>query len=312
MQLGNNKKKLRILLLGAGKFGAHYVRILGTMHEMGVIELAGIVVRTNESRQALVGVVDAPVFTALEEALVLNVDGIVVATPPETHESLVSVCLGHASVLAEKPLSFSAAAALRLGREGDERGRVLMVGHIFRLHPLTTRLQEVLACSMPPRRIRGRFVNPNSAYTGRSPYFELLHFFDVLDVVMGVNPVVVSVERSGNLATIELSYGSDCAAHIVLGWNGDERSRWLEFDWGNRTLHADFTSSTLQKVDEARVDMERLVPSQELLWQELEIFMSLLNGGSTGYVNARVAAEVLSVSERCEEMYPWETEEMKQ
>jgi predicted dehydrogenase len=62
----------------------------------------------------------------------LDLDAVVIATPPDTHHAIARECLeNNLHVLVEKPVTLNSADAYDLKNLAEERGLVLMVGHTF-------------------------------------------------------------------------------------------------------------------------------------------------------------------------------------
>lgn len=73
------------------------------------------------------------------------VDAVIVATPATTHYGLAKAAIEAGKhVLVEKPLANSSTEAAELARLAQERGVVLMVGHILEHHPATMRLKNLI------------------------------------------------------------------------------------------------------------------------------------------------------------------------
>ena len=74
-----------------------------------------------------------------------EVQGVVVATPAETHGRVVrEAILAGKDVMVEKPICLSVDEGVRLCGLAREKGRVLMVGHLLRYHPAAVRLKELI------------------------------------------------------------------------------------------------------------------------------------------------------------------------
>jgi predicted dehydrogenase len=74
-----------------------------------------------------------------------DIDGVVVATPVNTHYEIARQCLNaDKSVLVEKPLATSQAEAARLVDLARQRGKVLMVGHTFEYSAPVLKAREVI------------------------------------------------------------------------------------------------------------------------------------------------------------------------
>ena len=77
-------------------------------------------------------------------ALAAPVTGVVIATPAETHYTLVQQALAAGKdVLVEKPLALTYAGA-HLVQLAETAGRILMVGHVLEYHPAIRQLEALL------------------------------------------------------------------------------------------------------------------------------------------------------------------------
>ncbi|HZD10090.1 MAG TPA: Gfo/Idh/MocA family oxidoreductase, partial [Candidatus Binatia bacterium] len=76
----------------------------------------------------------------------LDLDAIVISTPPQTHFEIAGECLkrGH-HVLVEKPLTISSQEARQLIQLAELHDRILMVGHTFEFNPAVTALRDMIA-----------------------------------------------------------------------------------------------------------------------------------------------------------------------
>lgn len=108
---------------------------------------------------ALAAVVDNHPATAADVAAACNVsarsfdevlsdaeiDGVAIATRAETHHQLASRALeAGKDVFVEKPLVLDASEADALISQAEGLGRVLMVGHLLRYHPIFERMLELV------------------------------------------------------------------------------------------------------------------------------------------------------------------------
>jgi predicted dehydrogenase len=75
-----------------------------------------------------------------------GLDAVVVASPVPTHAELARLALlANKDVFVEKPLAISPADAEHLVGLAEERGRVLMVGHLLEYHPAVSRLKTLVS-----------------------------------------------------------------------------------------------------------------------------------------------------------------------
>lgn len=84
--------------------------------------------------------------TNLDEVLAdPNIDGIVVATPAETHATLVrQSLLAGKDVFVEKPLCLSTKEGEEIVALAKDNRRILMVGHLLWYHPAVRKLKELM------------------------------------------------------------------------------------------------------------------------------------------------------------------------
>lgn len=133
----------RILLVGAGVRGAKWARVIA---EAPDATLAGIVdldeARGQRARDGHAP--DTPVERDFASALArIAADAVVIATPPDSHHSLVSQAFDRGlDILCEKPLSDEMDEVLDLIARADAAGRHLLVGMNFRYLPTSQRIRH--------------------------------------------------------------------------------------------------------------------------------------------------------------------------
>ena len=133
----------RVLLVGAGVRGTMWARVIA---EAPDATLAGIVDRDDSrARRARdAHAPDAPVEHDFASALAhIAADAVVIATPPDSHHSLVSQAFEHGlDVLCEKPLSDDMHEVHDLIVRAESAGRHLLVGMNFRYLPTSQRIRH--------------------------------------------------------------------------------------------------------------------------------------------------------------------------
>jgi len=132
-----------VAVIGHGHWGKNHVR---NFHDLGALTV--VCDRDPERRLAVENAYPGTETCAdVEDVLSMdNVQGVVLATPAETHEALALRCLeAGRDVLVEKPLALTVAGGERLVAKARESGRILMVGHILEYHPGIQALQDLVA-----------------------------------------------------------------------------------------------------------------------------------------------------------------------
>jgi UDP-2-acetamido-3-amino-2,3-dideoxy-glucuronate N-acetyltransferase len=176
---------VRILLVGAGRWGANHLRVLRA------IGAAVWIADPSPSRRAWAltqgidpGRVLGDFRTGLEA-----VDAVDVVTPADTHAAILEASLAagrHCFV--EKPLATTVAEGRRLTAAASAAGRILQVGHILRFHPVTVALRQALADGSigPVRFARARFAGFKRPRTDVGiTHTDAVHLFDLFAHVLG-------------------------------------------------------------------------------------------------------------------------------
>ena len=137
-------KKVRILVAGAGLFGREHLRTLAGMNG---VELAGVADVDQAAARQAAERFGAPVWGADAEALIerLQPDGLVVATPGQTHLALAGAALAReVPVLVEKPVAMTAADVATLADAEAASAGFVLPGHILRFSAPHRQLVEIV------------------------------------------------------------------------------------------------------------------------------------------------------------------------
>ncbi len=121
--------RLRVAVVGLGRWGANYVTTLGRLPRYELV--AGVDPDARKHRGQPVPVYDklADLFCSVE------VSAIVIASPDHTHYALArEALLADKHVLVEKPMALDSRQAEALARLAQARNRVLGVGHTMVYH----------------------------------------------------------------------------------------------------------------------------------------------------------------------------------
>ena len=126
---------IRIAIIGAGRWGPNHVRNFDGLEGCSVAAVADpSAAGLARIQKQFPGVVCRS--SHLEVLEKDNVDAVVVATPTSTHYEVVRDCLAAGKhVLCEKPLADTGPRSWELRSLAKEKGRVLMVGHVFLFNP---------------------------------------------------------------------------------------------------------------------------------------------------------------------------------
>jgi predicted dehydrogenase len=133
-----------VAVIGCGYWGKNLVR---NFAQIG--SLAMVCESTPSGQQTARELApEADVVAEVRSVVESGVRGVVIATPAETHFDLaVQALAAGKDVMVEKPLALTYEQGARLVRLAEERGCILMVGHVLEYHPAVVRLCQIVQAS---------------------------------------------------------------------------------------------------------------------------------------------------------------------
>jgi len=134
---------MKMAVIGTGYWGKNHVRVLNELlEEKKIDELFVCDVDENKIKE-IADAFEIPHYTNYKELITSDVDGVVIATPSETHYEIAKEFLeAGKNVLVEKPMTLDSKEADELIKIAEDNERILMVGHIFRYHPAVIELRN--------------------------------------------------------------------------------------------------------------------------------------------------------------------------
>ena len=216
----------RIACIGAGYWGKNLVR---NFHALGVLSAIceSDPDRRDQLAQSYAGVEIVP---TVEEVLTRpEVGGVAIATPAETHATLVQRALECGKdVFVEKPLCLSVADGERLTALAREKARILMVGHLLWYHPAVLKLKELVDQGALGRI---QYIYSNRLNLGKIRREENIlwsfapHDISVILGLVGEEPSQVQAQggnylhdRIADVTVSVLSFPSGIRAHVFVSW----------------------------------------------------------------------------------------------
>lgn len=159
----------------------------------------------------------------------LDLDAVVIATPPATHYAIARECLENdLHVLIEKPITTNSQDAQALIDLADKRQLTLMVGHTFEYNPAVKALKELIDSGelgqvfyMDSKRVNlGLFQRDLNVLWDLAP-----HDLSIFLYVLGSLPLAVSAQGMDcvfpgvhDLVYLNLVFPNHVFAHIHVSW----------------------------------------------------------------------------------------------
>ncbi len=316
----------KIGIIGAGLWGRNIIRNfynLGYLHTVCDID--------NENLKNVISDYNN-VNTTNDYKEILNnpeIKGVVVVTPSHTHYKIVKELLEHGkNVYVEKPISTVANEALSLMNLADEKGLVLMVGHLLLYHPVVNRLKMLIEEGVlgEIKYIQSDRLNINYFKNDRSVMWDLApHDVSMISYIIDKKPkkVVSAVGASsdGNnimdITHITLEFENGIIGHISDSWIHPQKRVNLLVRGTKATAVFDDTISDnkLQIFDNIKPKTNQIVSLDyieiEPLKLECQHFVTCIENKTKARSDGENGYEVVKVLEEAEKLMLGETK-MKQ
>lgn len=226
---------LRIGAIGCGYWGPNLIRNFVEIPGAVVVAIADL------QRDSLNRMLERfpQIGTATQDyrdLFEMNLDAVVIATPPASHFAIASECLRHGlHVLVEKPITLDSDAARELIRIADENDRILMVGHTFEYNPAVRTLKRMIDEGElgdiyyidAVRASLGLFQTKANVIWDLAP-----HDISIIRYLLGEDPVSVSArgqacvqEGIEDIAYTTLVFPNNIMAHIRTSWLDPSKTR---------------------------------------------------------------------------------------
>jgi UDP-2-acetamido-3-amino-2,3-dideoxy-glucuronate N-acetyltransferase len=221
-----SSKVMSVAVIGAGYWGRNLVR---NFHQLGSLKLIcdKSAAMLSDFRSQYAEVETCLALTDVTKRK--DIDGVVIATPAETHFNLTrEALLAGKHVLVEKPLVLYEKEAAELIALAAQKKRVLMVGHLLQYHPVFVRLKEMAAA--------GELGRINYIYSHRLNLGKIRreenilwsfapHDISMILTLAGEEPESVLTtggnylhQKIADVTTTHLEFPSGLQAHIFVSW----------------------------------------------------------------------------------------------
>lgn len=250
-----------------------------------------------------------------------DIQGVVIATPAETHFDLAREALMSGKhVYVEKPLVLDEEEAGQLIKLAEKKGLILMVGHLLQYHPVFVKLRELVASGELGR---VNYIYSNRLNLGKIRREENIlwsfapHDISMILTLTGEMPSKVMAtggnylhKQIADVTTTHLEFPSGTKAHIFVSWLhpykeqklvvvGDKKMAVFDdtLPWEDKLLlypHEVNWENNIpipSKAEAERVD----IPQDEPLFLECKHFLECMEKGSSPRTDGNEGLDVLKV-----------------
>ncbi|HLO17253.1 MAG TPA: Gfo/Idh/MocA family oxidoreductase [Anaerolineales bacterium] len=219
--------RLKVGIIGYGYWGPNLTRNFAELPTSELVSIADM--KDEQLQRAQFKYPQVILNRDYRDFFSLDLDAVVVSTPPATHYSIAKDCLEHGlNVLVEKPLTLNSPQAEQLIELADARGLVLMVGHTFEYNSAVHALKNYIDSGelgdiyyIDAARLNlGLFQRDSNVLWDLAP-----HDISILLFLLGQNPISVSAQGMScvfngtyDVAYLNLVFPNNISAYIHVSW----------------------------------------------------------------------------------------------
>jgi len=217
-----NKK---ICVIGAGYWGKNHVKTLSKLNALsGIVELDNnILDNLLDAYPRIKG------HSNVEDALLEDYDGFVIATPANTHYEIAKIIINaQKNVLIEKPMTLSVDEAEELVFLSEKKKVNVMVGHVLLFHPAVNKIKEMIENGEigTPQYLYSNRLNLGKIRTEENVFWSLApHDIAIFQHLTNSKPKSINASGSTFLqegipdsTLTQLEYENGIKGHIFVSW----------------------------------------------------------------------------------------------
>jgi predicted dehydrogenase len=225
---GSRRKPVGVAVIGCGYWGPNLIRnFLGC----DAAALVAVCDRDPRQRARMAGRCGAARLVERAGELLADprVEAVAIATPVHTHARLALAALEAGKhVLVEKPMADNVADAQRMVQAAADRGRTLMVDHVFLYSPAVRKIKELIAADVLGEiyYIDSVRINLGLIQQDVNVLWDLApHDLSIVDHLLGRLPLSLAATGAAHtgsgledVAHLSLDYGENLIATFHVNW----------------------------------------------------------------------------------------------
>ncbi|MFN2222135.1 MAG: Gfo/Idh/MocA family oxidoreductase [Chloroflexota bacterium] len=230
-------RRTRIGVIGSGYWGPNLIRNFIELPESHVVAVADLDQERLDGIRQRFPQVDTTTQN-YRDLFEMNLDGVVIATPPFTHHAIARECLEHGlHTLIEKPITLNSVDAYDLKQLADQRGLALMVGHTFEYNPAVRFLKELIDSGElgEIHYVDAVRVSLGLYQTRANVLWDLApHDISILRYILDAEPVTVCAQGTccvyegvEDIVYAMLRFPGNVLAHMRLSWLDPRKTRQI-------------------------------------------------------------------------------------
>jgi UDP-2-acetamido-3-amino-2,3-dideoxy-glucuronate N-acetyltransferase len=255
-----------------------------------------------------------------------EIKGVVIATPAVSHCSMAKeALLAGKDVFVEKPLALDVEEGKELVELAENKGRILMVGHLLEYHPAVTKLKEIMDSGKlgKPQYIYSNRLNLGKFRTEENILWSFApHDISVILLLLnGETPSEVSAHGGyylhrdvADVTVTTMNFRSGVRAHIFVNWLHPYKEQKLVIVCDRKMAEFNDTCANdklllfnhrIERVQGKLIPHPEQaevveVPQEEPLKLECQDFLESIKHHKKPKVNGRKGLQVLEILSHCQ------------
>lgn len=212
-----------------------------------------------------------------------------ICTPNSTHYQICSEALNLGkNVLLEKPIATNSSDAEKLLKLAEQKGLLLMVGHIFRFNNSIKKIKEIIKTKQLGTiyTINFSWTNYEPIFLDRDILFDLgVHPFDIVDNIFGITPKNIQYIGKGfRQKCVETAYinfeleenkKQKMLVNMELSWLNPIRNRRIIIVGSEKTANVDCVNQTISIINnQSGINENLIIIPNNTIRDELQYFVN--------------------------------------
>ena len=214
-----------ICVVGAGYWGKNHIRTLNRLNVLkGIVELDNNILNSYMEKYP-----DVNGHLTIEDALIEDYDGYIVATPAKTHFDIAKTVINAGKhILIEKPMTLSIEDAKALVVLAEQNEINAMVGHVLLFHPAVKKIKTLINNGDigDLQYLYSNRLNLGKIRTEENVFWSLApHDIAIFQYLTNSNPVKINANGSTFLqkgipdsSMTQIEYENGVKGHIFVSW----------------------------------------------------------------------------------------------
>lgn len=295
---------IKMALVGCGHMGKIHLQKLSSFDEIQIVGIVDVdIKRANDLAQPI----NVPAFNNYKK-LLGNVDGVIIATPTETHYQIAKDFLkSRTHILLEKPITSRQDQAQELIDLAQARQLILQVGFLERFNPAFSKILPIIK---KPLLIESR---RSSEFTGRSTDIDVvldLMIHDIDLILSIVREDVCDIRAQGvsfitdklDMASARIEFSNGCIADLNASRISSKKERTLTVFEGNQIFFIDLLNRRVvysAKEQNKDIDTEEYtVDPIDAVKYEISLFIQSILTGTAPIVRGEDGLRALTLADQ--------------